>query len=199
MNISQTMCAQRNIRIVLFGAIIALVLSTLAPVRSTTAQQARRTFESKLFAHIPLKVRVKKDKEATALDPSNKNWFRNIEIEVTNTSKKPIYYVGLNVETDVTDQDGLPMMFTLRYGRSDFVSVKTRQPSDVPINPNATQVLTFPTHIVSSLDENKKHEWEAWRDKYKKDDPMKLEVYIEGLVFGDGTAMRTKRVITTSN
>jgi len=178
----------------LIGAVFALLFSTLAPVRSTSAQQRRRVFESKLSKQIPLKVRIKKDKEAAALDPRNKNWFRDIEIEVTNTSNKPIYYLGLNIVTDVRNEDMLPMVFPLRWGRPELADVKVKPgPNDIHIKPNATQVLTFPTHIVSLLDENDKHEWEAWRAKHNNSDPMKLEVAIESLIFGDGSGIVTKR------
>ena len=193
----QTTCAQRNAaRIVLFIAVFALLLSTLAPVRSTSAQQRRRIFKSKLPKQIPLKIRIKKDKEAAALDPTNKNWFRDIEIEVTNTSNKAIHYLALRLHTDLSNEDLLTMTFPLRFGRPDLADAKAKpRPDDVQIKPHATQILTFPspTHIVSFLDENDKHEWEAWRDKYNKKDPMKLEVYIESLVFGDGSGITTKK------
>ena len=182
------------IRIVLIAAVCALLFSTLAPLQSTTAQQRRRVFESKFPKQIPVKVRIKKDKEAAALDLTNKNWFRDIEIEVTNTSNKPIYYLRLDIITDVSNENLLTMVFPLRWGRPELADVNAKPgPDDIHIKPKATQVLTFPTHIVSILDDNDKHEWEPWRDKYNKNDPMKLEVSVATLSFGNGDGFTTKR------
>jgi hypothetical protein len=36
-------------------------------------------------------------KEATLKAPANKQWYRDFEIEITNTSNKPIYYFNLFV------------------------------------------------------------------------------------------------------
>jgi hypothetical protein len=195
MSLSQPTSAQRYAtRVVLIGVILALVLSALAPIRSTSAQQRRRVFDSEFPKQIPLKVKIKKDKEAAALDLTNKNWFRDIEIEVTNTSNKPIYYLRLDIIIDVSNDDMLPMVFPLRWGRPELADVDAKPgPDDIHIKPKATQVLTFPTHIVSILDDNDKHEWEAWRDKYKKDDPMKLTVSVATLSYGNGNGFATKR------
>ena len=186
--------ARRNAVVVLIGAVCTLLFSTLAPLQSTSAQQRRRAFESNLPKEIPIKVKIKKDKEAAALDPKNKNWFRDIEIEVTNTSNKPIYYLRLDIVTDVRNDDLLTMVFPLRWGRPELSDLNLKPgPNDIQIKPKATQVLTLPTHIVSILDDNDKHEWEAWRDKYKKNDPMKLEVSVTTVSFGDGSGIVTKK------
>jgi hypothetical protein len=51
-------------------------------------QQSKRTFESAIPSQVPLQVKIKKEKEDKALDTENKDWFRDIEIEITNTSKR---------------------------------------------------------------------------------------------------------------
>src|SRR5258705_1606336 len=92
--------------LILIGIASVVLFSRFALVQSAP-QSAKRSFENKIPPQVPLKVKIKKDKEEKALDPNNKNWFRDIEIEVTNTSDKPIYFLSLDVRmSDVTtDRD----------------------------------------------------------------------------------------------
>ena len=181
MSTSQTFSA-RHYAIGLLVVVIAslLLFSRLGPVQSAP-QQSKRTFESAVPAQVPLKIKIKKDKEEKALDAENKNWFRDIEIEVTNTSDKPIYFLSLDiVMMDVLTDRGVRMSFPIRYGRVDFYDHNTKPiREDVPIEPKATQTFTFEeTNIIG---------FEAWRDMNKKNDPLKLEVWFHHLNFGDGT------------
>ena len=72
------------------------------------------------------------------------------------------------------------MSFPIRYGRTDFYDHNTKPVrEDVPIEPKATKTFSFEeTNIVG---------FEAWRDKNKKNDPLKLWVWFHHLNFGDGT------------
>lgn len=156
------------------------LFSRLGPVQSAP-QQSKRTFESAVPAQVPLKIKIKKDKEDKALDPENKNWFRDIEIEITNTSDKPIYFFSLDiVMMDVLTDAGVMVTFPIRYGRGAFYEHNTKPiREDVPLEPKATKTFTFEeTNIIG---------FEAWREKNKKNDPMKLEVWFHHLNFGDGT------------
>lgn len=148
-------------------------------------QAAKRTFENKIPAHVPLKVKFKQEKEKKVLDPDNKNWFRDFEIEITNTSDKPIYFLSLDVQLpDVTTERGVMVAFPLRYGRVDFYDHNTKPLfDDIPIEPKATYVFTFA--------EDNKIGWEAWRTRTQKNDPLKLELTFHHLNFGDGTGFTT--------
>lgn len=183
MKLSQITFARRGVVAFVVITIASIVLlSQLALVQSAAPQQqSKRTFENKIPEQVPLKVKIKKEKEDKALDPNNKNWFRDIEIEVTNTSKKPIYFISLWIQMDdVRDERGVVVIFPLRYGRSGFYDHNMKPlPEDVPIEPNATHVF-----VVA---EDNKVGWEAWRAKNKKDDPLKLELTFHHLSFGDGT------------
>jgi hypothetical protein len=88
MSISQT-GSPRYYAITLLGVGITLLFlfSHLGPVQSAM-QQSKRTFESAIPSQVPLQVKIKKEKEDKALDTENKDWFRDIEIEITNTSKR---------------------------------------------------------------------------------------------------------------
>lgn len=181
MSTSQTISARRYaIGLLAVGITLLLLFSRFGPVQSAP-QQDKRTFENKMPPQVPLKVKIKKDKEDKALDTKNKNWFRDIEIEITNTSEKPIYFFSLHiVMPDVLNEAGMPMSFSIRYGRTDFYDHNTKPTrEDIPIEPKATQTFTFEeTNIVG---------FEAWRDKNKRNDPLKLEVWFSHLSFGDGT------------
>ena len=169
------------IALILIAIASVLLLSRLAMVHSAAQQVTRRTFENKIPPQVPLKVEIKKEKEEKALDVNNKSWFWDIEIEVTNTSDKPIYFLSLDiVMTDVRTERDVPMTFPLRYGRTDFYDHNTKPTrEDIPIEPKATYTFVF--------EEDNKIGYEAWRDRNKKNDPLKLEVWFSHLNFGDGT------------
>ena len=145
MNVSPTRFAIRPlISLILIAIAAMLLLSRIGPVQSAP-QQTKRTFENKIPSQVPLKVKIKKDKEEKALNPENKDWFRDIEIEVTNTSDKPIYFLSLDVRMpDVLTDGGIMVAFPLRYGRVEFYDHNTKPlPEDVPIAPKATYTFTF--------------------------------------------------------
>ncbi|HEX5832483.1 MAG TPA: hypothetical protein VFY34_01445 [Pyrinomonadaceae bacterium] len=162
------------------GITLLCLFLGLGPVQSAT-QQSKRTFENKIPPQVPLKIKIKKEKEDKALDTENKDWFRDIEIEITNTSDKPIYFLSLHiVMPDVLTDEGVMMSFSIRYGRTDFYDHNTKPVREnMPIEPKATQTFTFEeTNIIG---------YEAWRRNNKKNDPLKLEVWFSHLSFGDGT------------
>ena len=169
------------------AAIGCIVLfATLGLVQRASTQATKRSFENKIPAHVPLKIKIKKEKEEKALDINNKNWFRDIEIEVTNTSDKPIYFLSLNVEMpDVPpDRPGEIKVFPLSYGRGEFFDQNTKPiPEDIAIEPKATHIFVF--------DEVQRHGYEAFRTRKNTQDPVKLEVSINHLSYGDGTGFTT--------
>ena len=56
-------------------------------------QENERQLEDSIPKHVPLKVKVKKEKEAGFKDLKNEQWAREFELEVTNTGTKPIKHV----------------------------------------------------------------------------------------------------------
>jgi hypothetical protein len=182
MHLTLTVLTRRDIiGLVLIGIASVLLFSRFALVQSATPQVTKRSFENKTPPQVPLKIEIKKDKEEKALDINNKDWFRDIEIEVTNTSDKPIYFLSLDIVMPEvrTDRD-VPTTFPLRYGRTDFYDHNTEPTrEDIPIEPKASYTFVFP--------ETSKMGYEAWRNKNKKNDPLKLEVWFSHLNFGDGT------------
>lgn len=181
MQLTLTALTRRDIiGLILIGIASVLLFSRFA-LGQSAPQSLKRSFENKTPPHVPLKIKIRKNKEEKALDLNNKNWFRDIEIEVTNTSDKPVYFLSLHIAMpDVLTDAGVVTVFPLRYGRTDFYDHNTKPlPDDIPIEPKGTYTLVF--------DEDNKIGYEAWRDKNKRSDPLKLEIWFSHLNFGDGT------------
>ena len=122
--------------------------------------------------HIPIKVKVK--------NINNDKWAHDLEIEVTNKSDKPIYYLSLLVipQSDTVADENVA--FWLHYGRPQLNNFSTSLLStDVPLLPNETCVLKIPE---SSADG-----WERTRLKHNKPQPHKIGLVFQALNFGDGT------------
>jgi hypothetical protein len=191
MQLTLTVLTRRDIiGLILIGIASVLLSSRFAVVHSAAPQMTKRSFENKIPSHVPLKVKIKKEKEEKALDANNKDWFRDIEIEVTNTSDKPIYFISLNMEMpDLSTQNsGAIRIFPLRYGRTDFYEPDTKPlPDDVPIQPKATYTFV--------VDEKNRTGYQEWRAKDNRTDPLKLEISINFLSFGDGTGFTSMSAV----
>ena len=178
---------KRSIVLSTFAAIGCIVLfATLGLVHSASPQVTKRSFENKIPSHVPLKIKIKKEKEEKALDINNKNWFRDIEIEVTNTSDKPIYFLSLNLElADLgSDRPNALRTFFLGYGRGEFYEQNTKPiPEDIPIEPKATHTFV--------INEDQRNGFEKWRSQNNGRDAFKLQMSINHLSYGDGTGFTT--------
>ena len=182
--------SRRNIIALTLFAMSCVILVSLLALVQNAATQGKRSFLNKIPQHVPLKIKLKKEKEEKVLDVGNKDWFKDLEIEVTNTSDKPIYFLSLNVEMPElpTQNSGAIKIFPLRYGRADFYEPDTKPaPDDVPIQPKATY-----TFIV---DEKNRSGYQEWRAKDNRNDPLKLELSINFLSFGDGTGFTSMSAI----
>ena len=106
------------------------------------AQENERHLEDSIPKHVPITIKIKKEKEAGFKDLNNERWAREFELEVTNTGSKPIYFLYLYVVTDVKAAKGFRIVFPLTYGRSELGNIKTKpEPTDVPIQPGETVSL----------------------------------------------------------
>jgi len=139
------------------------------------APQEERVLEDKIPKHLPLKIKVKNLK--------NERWTRDLEIEVTNTSHKPIYYLFLNLSLpDIKSDSNRTMGFQLGYGRQELVSFAAPlKPDDVPIRPGESYTLKIPAQFSRG--------WERFAEKRKlsKTEPKKILLRFGQLNFGDGT------------
>jgi hypothetical protein len=103
---------------------VLLMASRLTP---GSAALQERIFENKIPAHIPIKIKIKKEKEESFKDLNNEKWLREFELEVTNTGDKPIYFLYIIMGTGVKVEDGLEMVYPLPYGRAELGDIVTKR------------------------------------------------------------------------
>jgi hypothetical protein len=156
--------------IVMFAA-----LCVYMAVDSTAQNQgkAERKIFRKLPAHLPLKVEVRNLDEDT--------WADDLEIEVWNTSNKPIYFLDFFVVTpEIKSESGDAYGFAFKYGRIQFVSfLEPVQPDDVPIKPGESHIFKIRPQEIEG--------WKKAKQAKGLADPTKLELIFGGLNYGDGT------------
>lgn len=166
-----------------------LVLGGLGSVSSTAQssppQEEERELEDKVPKHLPIKVKVK--------NLNKKDWVREVEIEVTNTGYKPIYYLGFNLQMpDVFSEAGNNVAVTFRYGRPELSDFEGRPtPEDVPIQPGETYIMKVP--------ENQMRGWESARDRRKWSEPKKFRIKFRSLHYGDGTGFTSSAGLPVPN
>jgi hypothetical protein len=156
-----------------------LISVRLAPSIAQSSEE--RELEDKIPKHLPIKVKIKKEKEKAFKDLKNEKWVRDLELEVTNTGDKPIYLLRfILVLPEITDETGRNVAFTLHYGRDELGDVITKAaPDDIPINPGETHVFKIYEGQVLG--------WESFARKQKKSPPKKIDLKFQMLSFGDGT------------
>lgn len=145
-----------------------------------TLQEDERKLEDSIPKHVPIKIKIKKEKEAGFKDLKNERWARDFELEITNTGSKPIYFLYLYVVTDVKAAAGFRIVFPLTYGRAELGDIKTKpEPTDVPIKPGETVSLTIHSGQLDA--------WDVARKKENRPFPKHLQVTFQILSFGDAT------------
>jgi hypothetical protein len=137
-----------------------------------------RVYGNLIPGHVPLKVKVR--------NLNNERWARDLEVEVTNHSDKPIYFLKISILPGMKGDSGYDIAFPLRYGRPELVDLEEQiAPDDVPIPPGESYVFKIP-----------EKNWRAWefiaaKKKLKKNEPRKINIEFNLLNFGDGTGYVT--------
>src|SRR6266581_1319717 len=166
--------------LLLFSLSVVGIFLMNAPLTSSIARvQGERVFENIIPKDVPIKVRIKKEKENSFKDLKNEKWVREFELEVTNSGDKPIYFLFLDLITDVKVGRS-PLMFTLTYGRKELGRIATKSMADdVPIKPGETFVFQIHPGQVP-----------AWQQSVRDGnhaEATRIQLKIEILSFGDGT------------
>jgi hypothetical protein len=137
-----------------------------------------REFKNTVRAHVPVKVKIKNEQSFKNL--KNKNWARELEVEIKNTGTKPIYYLYVVLVMPDVIVRGHPSSLRTIYGRKELAFFDTPlEPGDVPILPGESVTLKFP--------ENQIRGYEIGREEDNRPDPKKVEFYLQILNYGDGT------------
>jgi len=160
-------------------AAIFFIHGTSSP--SIAQSNEERELKDTIPKHLPIKVKIKKEKEKAFKDVKNEKWVRDFELEVTNTGDKPIYFLSLALSLpEIKAPDGVGIAFSLHYGRRELIDIETKAgPDDIPIKPGETHVFSFSDLIVQS--------WERFRQRENKPDAKKLILHFQVMSFGDGT------------
>ena len=152
----------------------------IAAFKRSLPQEDERKLEDLIPKHVPIKIKIRKVKEAGFKDVKNEKWAREFELEVTNTGTKPIYALDLYVVTDVKAARGFRIVFPLAYGRAELGDIRTKaEPTDVPIAPGESVSLKIHSGQLDA--------WDYARKNENRPFPKRLEVKFQFLSFGDGT------------
>jgi len=168
--------------LLLFALIVVVILLLEAPGTSSIARSqshGERALVIRRLKDVPILIKVKKEKESSFKTFENGAWVREFELDLTNTGDKPIYFVFIQLVTDVK-LDNRPLMFTLQYGRSELGDIITKASAeDVPIKPGETHVFKIHPGQVPA--------WERSVREGRQAEATRLEVALQMLSFGDGT------------
>ena len=141
--------------------------------------------EKKLYImvrrEIPFKFNVK--------NVNSKRWAHDLEVEVTNTSGKPIYFFHFVVTLpDIRGEAGNKVGFWKHYGRGKLIDFSTPlETGDVPLLPN--EKYTF------KLSEGEAKGWDHMRQNEGKPEPKRILIEFQGINFGDGTGYDDSKLL----
>lgn len=184
MKFKQSVYARLILAFLTASIALGLLVVGVRPSNGLQSSQEREV-ENKVPRQVPIRVKLKAAKEAKFKDLSNSEWLRDFELEVTNTSDKPIYFLEfwLMLPDTKTENDS-PLAFSLRYGRGDFVRYETRAiATDVPIQPGETHTFAIP--------EGKQRGWREFKLRRNASDPGKVRIKLVQVSFGDGTGFNS--------
>jgi len=167
--------------------LLTMIVFTFAMIKTAIPSRAqsegKRHLDLQIPESLPIKVKLKKEKEEGFSDLKNEHWIRNLELEVKNTGDRNIYALSLVwVLPEVKMPDGNPWGGTILYGRHEFRTVPGERPKaeDDPIAPGETEVF--------KLTDYKADNWERFA-KEENVHPQTLLVFFNFLCFGDGTGL----------
>lgn len=167
-------------------ALMVLLLGSIPILSREQAFPQERRLEVKTFRDMPVVVQEVRNLQG------GENWFRDLEIEIKNTSTKPIYFINIVIEFPDAPAPSAPanapqgvrtsVGFTLKYGNPRLGNIRnSAEPGDVPINPGETYVFKVP-----------ETRWRGFEDmKVKGQIPPGTEnsitIDFTHIIFGDGT------------
>lgn len=136
-------------------------------------EEGKAKLDNKIPKHIPLKVEFE--------NAETEDLLRTIKVKVTNTSKKPIYFLLFDfVPLDVISPDGLKYTFQLMYGRFDLIKPSAMPtPDDKPLLPGDSYIFTVDAKMLDG--------WDKMREKNMLPKPKIFDFRIQHLGYGDGS------------
>lgn len=168
-------------RLFLFAITLTFILFN-APLTVRAQSESKRQLDDRVPAHLPIKIKIKKENEEGFQDLNNVHWPSDFQVEVTNTGDRPIYSLSLVwMLTEVNAPDGNPYGASMNYGRTEFMTVlnETPKPDDVCIKPGETHVFKLSKPTADGL--------ESFAREYGLPPLKNVMVWFYFLSFGDGT------------
>ena len=173
-------------------AVLVFVVLLIAGVQtslSQTSQQQERQVENKIPKHVPIEVKLTKEKEKNWKDLKNENWARDFEVEITNRGDKPIYALVVRLYFDVPNGSEDYSSTDIAYGRREINNSSFKATADdVPIKPGESNRFTIQPESLRA--------WEYGRRVKGYRLPTKVEIALLSLSFGDGTGLMGDRMGT---
>src|SRR2546429_1776800 len=186
---SQRKLATLAVRILFALLILAGALALLSRSRSVPAEAqgtqtipaTKRLLENRVPEHLPIRVKIRREKEKLFRDLDNDNWARDLEIEVKNTGEKPIYFLLLQLHVPEAKIGSGHQNFSIVYGRVALSDLSVRPTSeDVPIKPGETHIL--------KLEDSGIRGWDRARSAGLVPSRIHgVRLVFQDLSFGDGT------------
>lgn len=172
--------------------LISFLMVCLVGLASSAAQSAQETQEipavegrelkNTVPAHVPITIKLKNEQRFQNM--SNQNWARDLEIEVTNTGTKPIYYLNMMIIMPEIVISGGKFGIPLAYGRSELMHLENPlDPTDVPVRPGES--------IILKILEKRASRFPRWIEKEHREHPKQIELSFQLINFGDGTGLRS--------
>ena len=172
--------------LVLSFASVLLIRGTSHPATAQSPENTSqspnfRLLENRISEQVPIKVKIRREREKGFRDLENENWARDLEIEVKNTGDKPIYYLLFHLHVPEAKIQESYQSFSLVYGRVALSRWEERpMPEDVPINPGET--------IILKIEENQLRGWDQARGLGLAPKHIHgVRLIFQDLSFGDGT------------
>ncbi|HEX8282123.1 MAG TPA: hypothetical protein VF588_02160 [Pyrinomonadaceae bacterium] len=171
---------RENFFTLLILPLLSLALASgLSLGRAQSDEKGEREVVDKIPKHLPIKVKVKRPEKLK--DAKNEDWLDDVEIEVTNTGTKPIYFLSIDLDMpDVLGENGLNYGFGYKYGRGALVAWEEPVlPDDVPLQPGETVTLSPHAKLIEG--------WKILRGKGRVTNPKRLDFVFQLINYGDGT------------
>jgi hypothetical protein len=169
--------------LVIAGALaLSRVRSGLVAARGIqTVPATRRVLENQVPEHLPIQVRIKREKEKLFRDLDNDNWARDLELEVKNVGDKPIYFLYFQLHVPEAKIANGYQSFGITYGRIALSKWEERPtPEDVPIKPGET--------IILKIEDTQLRGWDGARGAGLVPGRIHgVRLWFQDLSFGDGT------------
>ena len=150
---------------------------------SPATKKEERELDDQIPKHLPIRIKITKEKEEAFKDLKNEKWLREFALEVRNVGDKPIYFLSLIFSMpEIKAPDGNEYGFSLHYGRGDLLDFLTPlRPEDTPLNPGETYVFRIRENMLKG--------WEGYSSAENKAklQPKKVIIRFNLLNFGDKT------------